>query len=189
VVPEDLVELGVVRGAYGLKGWVRVAPFATDGDVLGAARQWWLLHENSRSGKFGPQPVKLQDVRRHADSWVAKWPDCESKEAADDLKATEIAVPRSEFPPLGEGEHYLTDVIGRRVVNRHGVQLGAVSGLRSGKAPGAGAAATLWLEVKRTSGPQAGAISQSAPLLIPLVDQYVDEIEGDTVKVDWEADW
>jgi 16S rRNA processing protein RimM len=184
VNPKDLVELGVVRGAYGLKGWVRVAPFASDSNVLQAVRRWWLLSDHSTSGR----QVNLEDVRRHTDSLVAKWQGCESKEAADELKGAKIAVPRSEFPPLAEGEHYLTDLIGRRVVNRQSVELGSVSGLRSGKAPVAGVQ-TLWLEVKRTVDREPGKLDRSSPLLIPLVDQYVDEIEGETVKVDWEADW
>lgn len=184
MVPKDLIELGVVRGAYGLKGWVRVAPFADDGTVLESVHRWWLL------GRSEPQQLVTQGVKRHADSIVAKWEACDSKEVADALKGAKIAVSRSEFPVAGEGEHYLSDVVGRRVVNRQGVELGTVSGLRSGKAQPHGGAATQWLEVKgKVEQRDPGTIGRSPPLLIPLVEQYVDVIEADTVKVDWEADW
>ena len=184
MVPKDLIELGVVRGAYGLKGWVRVAPFADDGTVLESVHQWWLLRGSE------PQPLVMQSVKRHADSIVAKWEGCDSKEVADAFKGAKVSVPRSEFPQAGEGEHYLADVIGRRVVNRQGVELGTVSGLRSGKTQPHGAAATQWLEVKgRVEPREDGAIGRKPPLLIPLVEQYVDGIEVDTVKVDWEANW
>ena len=75
-----MIELGAVRGAYGLKGWVRISPFATDGSVLEAVRHWWLLVGAE------PQRLSVQEVKRHADSIVAKWEGCESKEAADALK-------------------------------------------------------------------------------------------------------
>jgi len=40
VAPKDLVELGVLRGAYGLQGWSHVQPHSGDAQVLRLARQW-----------------------------------------------------------------------------------------------------------------------------------------------------
>ncbi|HVE88273.1 MAG TPA: ribosome maturation factor RimM [Burkholderiaceae bacterium] len=169
MAPRDLIKLGAVRGAYGLKGWVRIAPFAADGGVLEAVRHWWLLGAASQS-------LTLQEVRRHATSILAKWEGCESKEAADALKGRTIAIARSDFPALSEGEHYLSDVVGYRVVNREGSGLGTVSGIRSG-------AAAQWLELE--------ACEKGESLLIPLIEQYVDAIDSDarTVRVDWKSDW
>ena len=177
MVPDDLIELGAVRGAYGLKGWVRVAPFAADGVVLESVHQWWLL-DGAR-----PQRLAVQEVKRHAESILAKWAGCESKEAADAFKGGTVAVARSDFPALHEGEHYLSDVVGYRVINRDGFELGSVSGLRTGGAEGRTGAATQWLEV------EGGQQGQS--LLIPLIDQYVEAIEPDAhvIRVDWQSNW
>ncbi|MBA2548283.1 MAG: 16S rRNA processing protein RimM [Burkholderiaceae bacterium] len=184
MAPEDLIELGVVRGAYGLKGWVRVAPFAADGSVLEAVPNWWLLSNSE------PRSLQIQGVKRHVESIVAKWQGCDSKEAADALRGATLAVPRSAFPPAGAGAHYLSDVIGHRVVNRQGIELGTVSGLRFGKHREQGGVVMQWLEVKSTvERISEGRNSAAAPLLIPLVDQYVDSIETDVIKVDWEAGW
>jgi 16S rRNA processing protein RimM len=174
VSPQDLIELGAVRGAYGLRGWVRIAPFAADGSVLEAVRRWWLL-----GGE--PRPLTLQAVKRHAESILAKWEGCETKEAADKLKGGVVAVARSDFPVLNENEYYLGDVVGYSVLNREGVELGTVTGVRSGTA-------AQWLEVKQDG---LANDSQSSSLLIPLVDQYVEAIEPSarTVKVDWQSDW
>jgi 16S rRNA processing protein RimM len=177
VAPDDLIELGAVRGAYGLKGWVRIMPFATDGVVLERVHHWWLL------GGAEPRELAVQDVKRRAESILAKWTGCESKEGADALKGRTIAVARSNFPVLGEGEHYLSDVIGYRVVNRDGFELGAVSGLRTGGTDRGSGAATQWLEVEGDPHAQS--------LLIPLIDQYVEAIEPDTrlIRVDWHRNW
>ena len=174
MAPGDVIELGSVRGAYGLKGWVRITPFAADGNVLEAVRRWWLLGKN-------PQPLTLQAVKRHGDSILAKWDGCESKEDADALKGGVIAVARSDFPALQDGEYYLSDMVGYRVLNRQGVDLGKVSGIRSGTA-------TQWLEVEQGGAAQGDSRSS---LLIPLVDQYVEAIEPNdgTVRVDWQSDW
>ncbi len=176
MAPDDLVALGVVRGAYGLKGWVRVTPFAVEGSVLEAVRHWWLL------GDTGPRRVTLQDVKRHAESILAKWEGSDSKEAADALKGGVVAIARSDFPALAEGEHYLGDVVGYRVFNREGCELGRVAGVRSGTS-------TQWLEVEADAG-HAGE-KRGSSLLIPLVDQYVEAIEpaARMIKVDWQSDW
>lgn len=177
MAPGDLIELGAVRGAYGLKGWVRIAPFAADGVVLENVRRWWLL--------AGATPLELtvQEVKRHADSILAKWAGCESKEAADALKGATIAVARSDFPALDEDEHYLNDMVGYRVINRQGLELGTICGVRSGDVENRSGAAAQWLEV--SVGDQRDA------LLIPLVDRYVEGIEPEfrLIRVDWESNW
>ena len=158
-----------------MKGWVRVTPFAVDGSVLEAVRDWWLLDGTN------PRRLVLQKLKRHAESILAKWEGCDSKEDADALKGGVVAVARGDFPTLGEGEHYLGDVVGYRVVNRDGVELGTVAGVRSGTV-------SQWLEVRERKAVAAGS---GPPLLIPLVDQYVEAIEpyAKTVKVDWQSDW
>ena len=178
MAPEDLIELGAVRGAYGLKGWVRIAPFAADGTVLEAVRRWWLLGDQ-------PRALTLQAVRRRAESILAKWEGCETKEAADTLKGAMVGVARSDFPAPDEGEHYLVDVVGYRVLNREGTELGTVTGVRSGVPSDR---ATQWLEVKQ-DGPVKG--NEGSSLLIPLVNLYVEAIDPSvrTVKVDWQSDW
>lgn len=170
--PADLIELGAVRGAYGVKGWMRIAPYAADGGVLEAVSDWWLVRGNAR------QRVTVEDRRRHGTSILAKLPGCESKEAADALKGTTVGVARGQFPPLPEGQHYLSDLLGSRVVNRTGEALGEVSGLRANEAAGV---LRQWLEV--TDG--------TSMRLIPLVEPYVDEVDvaGKVIRVDWQRDW
>jgi 16S rRNA processing protein RimM len=180
VVPSDLIELGVVRGAFGIKGWVRIVPFAADGAVLDSVRRWWLVRPS------GPQMVIVEECRQHGAAIVAKWPQCDSKEAADALRGVAIAVCRSDFPPLAHGEHYVVDVMGLRVVNREGAELGTVSGLRSGRS----SSAPQWLEVGENGNLPSGDQSEQT-LLIPLNEQYVDEIDSAArlIRVDWQRDW
>lgn len=177
MAPGDLIELGAVRGAYGLKGWVRISPFAADGVVLENVHRWWLLRDAE------PLELTLQEVKRHAASILAKWAGCESKEAADALKGATIAVARSDFPALDVDEHYLSDMVGYRVINRQGLELGTICGVRSGDVENRSGAVAQWLEVS--------VGDQRDTLLIPLVDRYVEAIESKDrlIRVDWESDW
>jgi 16S rRNA processing protein RimM len=164
----DIVPLGVIRGAWGVRGWVRIAPYSAEGEVLQKATRWWLL------GRNGPRLLSIRAVRRRGATLMAQWEGLESKEDADALKGAEVAVARSEFPVLPGGEHYLVDLIGNRVVNREGVQLGLVVGLRE-------AGPARWLEVD--DGHQVH--------LIPLAEQYLDaiDVEAQVVRVDWQEQW
>ena len=168
----NLIELGAVRGAYGVRGWMRVAPFAADGGVLEAVDDWWLIRG------FGKNSVTVEGRRRHGTSILAKLAGCDTKEAADALKGATVAVPRDRFPPLPAGQHYLGDVLGSRVVNRTGETLGEVSGLRANEAAGV---LRQWLEVTDGTGAR----------LIPLVEPYVDAVDvaAKVVRVDWQRDW
>jgi 16S rRNA processing protein RimM len=167
--PADLVELGVVRGAYGLKGWVRVAPHDVDAAALRVARRWWLKQGD------GVVALEVTGVRRHGDGVVAKWMGCDTPESAERLRGAIVAVGRSDFPAPPEGEFYWVDLIGARVINRAGVELGKVTGLRNNGAQDL-------LEVMADGGTE---------VLLPLVESYVDTIDmaSGVIRVDWELDW
>ena len=165
----DLVELGAVRGAYGVKGWVRIAPHDIEATVLRATRRWWLKQGDSVTR------LEVTGVRRHGGGIVAKWVGCDDPETAERLRGAQVHVGRSDFPALAEGEFYWVDLVGARVLNRAGVELGKVTGLRNNGAQD-------MLEVARAEQPE---------VLIPLVEAYVDAIDakGGLIRVDWEVDW
>jgi len=164
------MKLGAVRGAYGVRGWARVAPYASEGSVLQQASKWWLCSGGS------VRAVVPEGCRRHGALWLVKWTGCDSKEAADACKGGELAVPRSEFPPLGAGEHYWADLLGCEVVVAGGEVLGQVVGLSESPAG-------QWLEVDDGGG--------GPRRLIPLIAQYVQDVDpvARSIRVDWQKDW
>ncbi len=167
-LPPDLIELGAVRGAYGVNGWVRVAPYSSDADVLRSKRNWWL----QRNG--AAEQVEVTGLRQHAGQLLAKWAGCETPEAAEALRGATVGVPRSEFPPPPQGTYYWADLVGASVVNRAGDVLGRVRGLSNNGAQDL-------LEVEE------GELIR----LVPMIETYIDriDVEGKTITVDWQRDW
>jgi len=177
----DLVELGLVRGAYGLQGWARVQPYSGEAEVLRKARRWWLLRPQAQGAVPTPWgPVEVMDVRAHGAGLVAKWRGCEAPESAEAFKGWRIAVARAEFPRLPDGQYYWVDLIGACVINRSGQQLGTVRGLRNNGAQDL-------LEVERADAGQTAA----NPILIPMVEEYVDAVDlvARQIRVDWDLQW
>ena len=157
----------MLRGAYGVKGWVRVQPHSALATALRACRHWWLLGDS-------PARIEVTGVRRHGAGLVARLEGCDTPEQAERLRGVRVGVSRAEFPPAGDGEVYWVDLIGARVINRSGVELGTVGDVLS-------SGAQEVLEVRRGE----------RVLLVPLVDRHVDEVDlaQRVVRVDWEADW
>jgi 16S rRNA processing protein RimM len=183
--PADLVELGCLRGAYGLRGWSHVQSYSEDAQALRGARRWWLVAPKADDLARGASgPVRVTGLRQQGGGLIAKWQGCDDPEAAQALKGWRVAVSRADFPELPAGEFYWVDLIGALVVNRAGVALGTVSGLRSNGVHDL-------LEVARpvTAGADPGR--PAAALLIPMVDAYLDSIDpvGRRIQVDWDPGW
>jgi 16S rRNA processing protein RimM len=182
--PADAIEVGRIAGAWGVKGWIRVQPFASDPQALFSSRRWFLKPPESgalpRPGAAAvatPPLLKVTDARDHGDGVVAQVQDVTDRSGAEALRGARVFVPRSSFPTAGEGEFYWVDLIGLAVVNRQGEHLGRVAGLID----------TGPHSVLRVQPEAEGADER----LIPFVGAYVDAVslEQRLITVDWGADF
>lgn len=172
-LPDDLVLVAHVTGAYGITGWIRLRPYSSDADALLHAKTWWLdkpeLHD-----------VDVMQVRTQGEDVVARIMGIESRNAAEDLRGATVQIRRAHFPPLDDNEFYWIDLIGLDVVNLAGEALGKVTGLMDN-----GAHPILRVEV-----PAQGA-DKAQELLIPFVDRFVPGVDqtAKVITVDWEKDF
>jgi len=176
--------MGLLRGAYGLRGWCRVEPFSAEAQVLRSARTWWLSPPGTTAiAASVPVRLRVTAVRAHGGGLVAKWRGCEDPETAESLKGWRVGVPRSAFPGVPPGQFYWVDLVGARVVNRAGQCLGSVQGLRNNGAHD--------LLVVAREEDSARSDARGNPLLIPVVLAYVEEIDpaAQVIRVDWDAQW
>lgn len=103
--------LAAVIGAHGLGGEVRLKCFADD---LGAYRG------------FNGGALTLVALRQGPNGVIARFAEIADRTAAEALRGTQLVVPRSALPPLGEGEYYHVDLIGLPVETDAGVGVGQV---------------------------------------------------------------
>ncbi len=119
---ESRICVGVVTGAHGLHGLVRVRPFtdvAEDVSAYGPVEsedgaRTFELDVRNRTGK-GQILVRVDGV--------------EDRDAAEVLKGEHLYVPRDRLPALDEDEFYHADLLGLAVVSIDGDPLGAVRAL------------------------------------------------------------
>lgn len=173
-IPDDLVLVGHVTGAYGIQGWVRIRPYSSDGDALLSAKTWWLdkpeLHD-----------VDMLQSKLHNDEVVARLVGVSGRDAAEALKGATVQIRRSHFPALDNDEFYWVDLIGLAVVNERGEHLGVVGDLMDNGAH----------PILRVEQPVAEGEKPAPELLIPFVDQFVKTVDqaARLITVDWEADY
>lgn len=177
-VPEDLVLVGYISGAYGLNGWVRVRPYSADADALLNAKTWWLDKPEFRD-------VAMMQAKIHSGDVVAQLMGVADRDAAEALKGATVQIPRSHFPALSDNEFYWVDLIGLEVENLQGVRLGQVSDMMDN-----GAHPILRVAVS----PSTEVVDDKAApreLLIPFVDQFVITVDRTAKKitVDWGLDY
>ena len=179
-LPEDAVEVGRILGAWGVKGWIKVQPYAEDPQALFSSKRWYLQPPESVGPKstVAPQLLRVVQAREQGDVIVANIQDLNDRDAAQALRGARLFVPRSSFPTADDGEYYWVDLIGLAVVNRQGDALGEVIGLIE-----TGPQSVLRLRPPGASEP----LKPSEERLIPFVDAFVDgvDLEGKTITVDW----
>ncbi len=115
--PTDLVCLGALAGAFGVKGEVRLKSFCADPAAI--ADYAPLVTEDGRS--FG---VTL--LRPLTGAFSARLTGVTTREQAEALKGTRLYAPRDRLPDLGDDEYYHADLIGLTVLDTGGAILGRV---------------------------------------------------------------
>ena len=174
-VPDDLIQVGYVSGAYGLVGGIRITPHSTDADALLNVKTWWLDKPTLRA-------VSVRTAKYHSGDVVATLVGLRERDEAEALKGATIQVSRKDFPALEEDEYYWTDLIGLDVVNLQGEALGKVADMMHN-----GAQSILRIKPLEEGGPDAKA----ADRLVPFVDQFVKtvDLESKLITLDWGLDY
>jgi 16S rRNA processing protein RimM len=169
---ERPLALGRIIDAWGVRGWVKVEPFASASDTtLTRAPRWHVARPASAAHPPIDRWLVLERARRHGATVVAKPQGCDDRDAALALKGAEVGVLRVDFPPPAEGEFYWIDLVGCEVVNVEGAALGTVVSVDDH-----GAHAIL---------------ETDAGVLIPFVDAYIVDADPAQRRIvaDWHADW
>jgi 16S rRNA processing protein RimM len=185
--PEDAIEVGRIIDAWGVKGWIRVQPFAADPQALFSSRRWFLKPAQPQGPKRPsaasaiPPLLKIAQVKHHGDGVVAQVQDVDDRSGAEALKGARVFVSRASFPTADPDEFYWVDLIGLTVVNLQGEVLGTVSGLLD-----TGPHSVLRIVPEASDG-----ADEAAERLVPFVGAYVTDVSLSErrITVDWGLDY
>ncbi len=162
------VAMGHIKGAFGIKGWVKVAADTEYADSLLDYPEW-RLRKDRHIIRVIPEGGKLA-----GNELQVKFQGIGDRDAAHLLRGYTIEINRSEFAQTDEDEYYWADLVGMTVINRGGDALGEVTGLMA-----TGAHDILVVN---------GAHGQK---LIPFVENFIDSVnhENRIITADWGIDY
>ena len=164
-----LITMGFIRGAVGVKGWVKIGSDTEYLDSLLDYGTWYLIKGKERV----EAELETGKVVNNKELQV-KFVGSDSRDQAEAWQGYTIAVARADFEETEEGEYYWTDLIGMSVINHEQVVLGNVHSLLQTGAHDV-------LVVRGEHGEK----------LIPFVDAFVGEVDvnAKTIQVEWGLDY
>lgn len=120
---DDLVLVGAIAGAFGVRGEARVRSFTADPEALFGYGP--LL---DAGGRVALTPKRWRPI---PDGFGVTAPEIASREAAEAMRNTGLFVPRARLPALEEDEFYHVDLVGCRVEGLDGADLGRVRSVQN----------------------------------------------------------
>ena len=158
-IPRDMVLVGVIVGAHGIKGEVKLKSFAS---------------EPLNIGRYGPlqsasgQSFEIIKLKAAKDDFIAGLKSVNDRNEAETLKGVELFVNREKLPKLKVHETYAHDLMGLDVVTENGSKLGKLVGM-----PNYGAGDLLEVAVE----------GNSDTVLIPFTSSFVPQDDFTNGKI------
>jgi 16S rRNA processing protein RimM len=150
----DRICVGVIAGAFGVRGEARVKSFCVEPEAIAAYGPLY-TEDGSRSFVLTlDRPIK--------DGFAARIKGVATREEVEALKGVRLYAPRDRLPSLPDDEFYHADLIGLSVADTGGRELGTVTAIHD---HGAG-------DLLEISGP-----GLKTPALLPFTKAAVPTVD------------
>ncbi len=144
------LEAGEIVNTHGIKGEVKMIPWADSVDFL---KKFRTLYIDSK-------PVKVLSSRPHGKFLIAKLEGVEDVNAAMSLKGKTVYIDRADAK-LPKGHYFIADIIGAQVVTDTGEELG------------------LLQEVMELPANDVYVVKGEKEILIPAVDEFIVSVDAE----------
>ena len=187
----DLIELGAISEAQGLRGQVKVRPHSSDPVALLSSKTVWLSliprrdsSASTASSASAPQDskaslteYKVKGAKIHSGNVVMSLDGVSDRDQALALKGARILVSRDAFPKADKDDYYWVDLIGCHAINLQKESLGEVIDVTENGAHGVIAIGDL--------------VKKEARYLVPFVKEVVQKVDlpNKVITLDWQLDW
>lgn len=121
--PSHYVILGQVVGVFGVKGWVKIRSDTNPRNNILNYSPWYLKQGNTWISQ------RVSASQQQSKGLIVQFEGITDRDIAAQFVGCDIAIPREQLPVPTEGEYYWADLIGLRVRNKQGEELGTVVNL------------------------------------------------------------
>ena len=164
---DDLICVGHILGAQGLKGWVRVFSNTSPRENI-VTYSPWLIEQHGLS-----KTVKISG-KCQGKNVVARIEGVDDRDQAQAMAGVKIFINNSQLPSLIEGDYYWSQLIGLQVISTQSVEFGVID------------------HMLETGANDVMVVQGDRERLIPYVmDEVIKSIDlqSKQIVVDWDADF
>ncbi len=119
---QQFVTVGVIAGAHGIAGWVKIRPWAQSDHIFVSGRQLIAQYRDGRR-----QPIELARVKPHQRFILARVAGIDGRDQAQSLAGLDLMLDKSLLPPVEADEYYWTDLLDMTVQTHDGRYLGRLT--------------------------------------------------------------
>ena len=121
-VSDSYIEVARIVKAHGLRGELKLLLYTESAEDLAQYDSFWIAHDGKMIGQF--QVERLRAANRAA---TIKLAGIDDLTAAEGLRDCALFILESQLPPPSDGQYYIRDLIGMRVVSESGALLGTLN--------------------------------------------------------------
>ena len=164
---ENLVIIGKIISAYGIKGWVKIRPFTETAKNFIQYKTQFLSRNQKDWNRVEIKETKIQGQDVIADIGLS------DRDQSFSHKGYFLAIERDQLPQLPEDEFYWDDLIGLKVIDVDREDLGKVVGLIE------------------TGANDVLVVSGDRERLIPYIPQVIKKVDthNQLIEVDWDKEF
>jgi len=118
----QLVTVGVIAGAHGIAGWIKIRPWAQSDDIFVSGRQVIAQHRDGRR-----QTIELARVKPHQRFILARVAGIDGRDQAQALVGINLMLDKALLPPVEADEYYWADLLDMTVLTQDGEHLGQLT--------------------------------------------------------------
>ncbi|WP_028113985.1 MULTISPECIES: ribosome maturation factor RimM [Ferrimonas] len=172
---QELMLVGRLGAPHGIRGWLKITSFTDDKEGIFEYRPWLINHGGQQ------QEVKVVDWRRQNNGLIVRLEGIEDRDAAALYTNNDVSIFAHQLAELPEDEFYWRDLIGCKVVNQQGYDMGTVSGILE-------TGANDVLEIKANAKDAFGKRERMVPF---VPEQFIIEVNTSEkhITVDWDPNF
>ncbi len=156
----EYFRIGVITSPHGIKGELSVFPTCDDPKRFEELETVYLGE--------GGKSLTIEGVKYFKNTVILKFKEITDRNAAENYRSKELYVDREHAVPLEEGEYYISDILGSKVISDEGEDLGILTDVLE-----TGANLCFEVQLKATG----------KKVLFPKIDQCVLKVDAEKSEI------
>ena len=164
---EKKLLVGKINGFFGVQGWVKIFSYTEPRKNILEYQPWYFIDDGTYKA------IEMTTGHEQSKTIVAHVKGIDSKDQAVQLIGKSLYIDKDQLPQLDDNEHYWHELVGFRVINKDGIDLGVVNYLVD------------------TGSNNVLVIKGDKEHWIPYIDPYLVSIDKQNrfISVDWDENF